>query len=121
MSARTWTHAGVKYRMPRYADALAIVKRAAAVPRAADLEGQLGALPVMADLIVLCWHDAPPPPSPCDDAAEWLADQGWSLVEILIAGAACMTEVQHRLYATADGAVKQRDFTSPRTATSTTS
>jgi hypothetical protein len=108
--------------MPRYKDALEIVKRASDFPRTPDLEVQVDNLPFMADLILLCWADtSATPPSPCTDSAEWLADNGWSLVEILLAGAACLTEVQQRLYATTDGAVKLRDFTSPRKAASITS
>jgi hypothetical protein len=48
-------------------------------------------------------------------------DLGWSLIEIITAGAACLTEINGRLYATMDGAIKTRDFSAPRTAPLTTS
>ena len=46
-----------------------------------------------------------------------LADNlGWSLIEMITTGAACITEINTRLYATMDGAIKHRDFSMPRTA-----
>ena len=130
MSARNWTHAGVAYRMPDYRTAINLSKKAAAAPRGSTLEEQIDALPMWAEIINACIHDgntAPPPtataPTP-DDLLLWLSgDLGWSLIEIITAGAACLTEINGRLYATMDGAIKHRDFSAPRTeaATSITS
>lgn len=115
MSARNWTHAGAKYRMPDYRTALALSKRAAAAPRAATLEEHVDVLPLWADLTVSCQSGILPAPSIPGDSIAYLSDDlGWSMVEILTAGVACLTEMNRRLYATMDGAVKTRDFSAPR-------
>ena len=116
MSARSWTHAGAEYRMPDYRTALALSKRAAAAPRATTLEEHVDVLPLWADLTVSCQSGALPAPSVPGDSIAYLSDDlGWSMIEILTAGVACLTEVNRRLYATMDGAVKARDFSAPRT------
>ena len=128
MSARNWQHAGVKYLMPDYRTALNLSKKAAAAPRGSTLEEQIDALPMWAEIVGACIFDVrlgggTEPYTP-DDLLCWLSgDLGWSLIEIITAGAACLTEINGRLYATMDGAIKHRDFSSPRTeaATSITS
>jgi len=116
MSARNWTHAGAEYRMPDYRTALALSKRAAAAPRASTLEEHVDVLPLWADLTVSCQAGPLPSPSiPGDSIAYLSGDLGWSMVEILTAGVACLTEINRRLYATMDGAIKTRDFSLPRT------
>ena len=122
MSARNWNHAGADYRMPDYRTALALSKRAATAPRGTTLEEQIDALPLWADIIAACQFGSMPSPSVPADAVMYLSDDlGWSLIEIITAGAACLTEINGRLYATMDGAIKTRDFSAPRTAPLTTS
>ncbi|MBU6364775.1 MAG: hypothetical protein KJT01_01060 [Gemmatimonadetes bacterium] len=123
MSAREWTHAEVRYRMPRYGDALRLVQRAATLPRGTDLATQVEGLPFFADLIRACWcvEPAPPGSDQMPDCTDWLADQGWSLLDILTTGTTCLTEVQRRLFTVTDGAVKHRDFTPTPATPSTTS
>ena len=118
MSARNWTHAGVKYLMPDYRTAINLSKKAAAAPRGSTLEEQIDALPMWAEVVCCCSPDLT-----SSDPVTHLADLGWSLIEMITAGAACLTEINTRLYATMDGAIKNRDFSAPRTeaATSITS
>lgn len=119
MSARNWTHAGITFTMPDYRTALRLSKAMAAAPRAATLEEQVDALPLWAEVVCCCSPDLT-----SSDPLMHLADNlGWSLIEMITAGAACITEINTRLYATMDGAIKHRDFSSPRTeaAASTTS
>ena len=116
MSARTWTHAGITFRMPDYRTAIRLSKAMAAAPRASTLEEQIDALPLWAEVVCCCLPDLT-----CPDPVAHLADDlGWSLIEMISAGAACITEINGRLYATMDGAIKQRDFSTPRTAAPST-
>jgi hypothetical protein len=102
--------------MPDYRTALELSKRAVAAPRATTLEEHVDVLPLWADLTVSCQSGALPAPSTPGDSIAYLSDDlGWSMIEILTAGVACLTEVNRRLYATMDGAVKARDFIAPRT------
>lgn len=117
---RSWTHAGVQYRMPRYGDALRLVNLAAAAPRGADLATQAGNAALMAEILRTCWADTPTPPAD-GDMLDWLMDAGWSLMDIVTSGSACLSQMNDRLFTVSDGAVKNRDFSSTPPTPSTTS
>lgn len=119
MSARYWTHAGVRYRMPDYRIALALVGEAKALPTSSDLATQAGNAPMWVKIISACYCDDPALPE--NDPLDALQDRSWSLIDILTAGTACLSEMSARLFAVTDGAIKHRDFSSPPKAVSTAS
>jgi hypothetical protein len=122
MSARVWTHAGVSYRMPPYRASLDLTKRAATLNRDGGIEAQVENLPLYLAMIAACLHDpALTLPADPDEVEGALMDAGWTLIDIITAATACMREMNDRLYKVSDGAVKARDFSSPRTEPSTTS
>jgi hypothetical protein len=116
VSARLWSYAGVVYRMPDYRTSARLITDARTAPPQTSMEAQMDALPLWVSIIAACLHspDLTLPSDPTE-AEGVLLEAGWGLSDILIAGAACLTEVTNRMFVASDGAVKHRDFSTPRT------
>jgi hypothetical protein len=116
VSARLWNHAGVVYRMPDYRTSARLIADARTAPPQSSIEAQVDALPLWIGIIAACLHspDLTLPADPAE-AEGVLLEAGWGLSDILSAGAACLTEVTSRMFVASDGAIKHRDFSTPRT------